>query len=482
MMISVRTIAVGARHPRSVGGRRGPAKRALSWVASVGLLAALMGAPNIGYAEPDTASSVSQYGITWVFSGESRVGRYVSGDWWVVGPVTITEIQPESTVVDGRVMHGAMVNPVGGTQGYDSYDSDMGYDPDLNVDPGATGRDLTVQEGSIVAAISKDSPNNPGRPVLDDLAILTVVQEPPAPDAFRPGPYSEGKTSRWSASDLDYGVLRSLPMLSTAPDLDRVTRSVKRFWNEQDTNWTQRAVHASNNQPTYGREIAYTFGDALLSLHLDYSNQEKRDLFVNVVQRGIDIFDRASVGGVWEDLGGHNYGRKMPMLFAGLALDAPSIISMADASENLIFQEDRQTFIVSEDDVGRELRTDDRDRETYREEDVGMPEWGAQHTRNERRDDRRWGAQYRWVGSGFMHHALAAHVMESGTELGESATADWNHTPFFEYVDRYERLGSPSSSNRNEIQPFAQEFWDEYRYVGPGGSGGSRPSQPEFER
>jgi hypothetical protein len=409
------------------------------------------------------ASSVSQYGITWGFDTDRPVGQYANGDWWVNGPVTLTRITPESTEVDGRVVHGTMIDPVGGTQGFDSYDSDMDYVPDLyvldlNVDPGATGEPLTVEEGSVVSSISLDSPDDNGRPVLSDLAILTVVDEQPPADAFRPGPYSDDKSAQWTESDLDYGVLRSLSVPDSAPDLGTVTESVEWFWNEQNTGWTARPVHAANNQPNYGREIAYTLGDALLSLHLDYSEEEKRDLFVNVVQRGIDIYDRASEGGIWKGNGGHNHGRKMPMLLAGLALDDQNILGMADADKNLTFQEDRTTFFVSEADVGREM---EGDRETYREKDLGMPEWGAKHTRQPSRDDRRWGAQYRWVGSGFMHHALAAHLTDGAVEA-------WNHPPFFAYLDRYVRKGSPSSNKKNEIQPLARDFWEEYRSEGAG--------------
>lgn len=430
-------------------------------------------------AQATTADSISQYGITWVFADENRVGQYANGDWWVVGPVIVSEIQPASTVrSDGRVVHGSMLNPVGEDQGFDSYPSDMDYDAALNVDPGATGTDLVIEEGSLVSAISKETPDSNARPVLDDLAVLTVVKQAPPQGAFRPGPYSESKDHHWTVEDLDFGLLRSLPMLTTAPNLEEVNDSVERFWNEQNTNWTARPVHAANNQPVYGREIAYVLGRALLTLQLEYGEEEKRDLFINLVQRGIDIYDRARVGGVWNDLGGHNHGRKMPMLFSGLALEAEPILEIADANENFIFQEDRQTFFVSADDVGRDVIGD---RVTYREEDMGMPEWGAQHTADPPRDDRRWDAKYRWVGSGFMFHALAAHVLESAREPGESASVDWNHEPFFEYVDRYEREGSPSDNSTNGVQAFAQEFWDEYRYVGPGGDG-SRPSEPEFER
>lgn len=40
------------------------------------------------------ASEISQYGITWKFDHEYRVGQFVNGDWWVVGPVKIVTVTP----------------------------------------------------------------------------------------------------------------------------------------------------------------------------------------------------------------------------------------------------------------------------------------------------------------------------------------------------------------------------------------------------
>src|SRR3954467_1621740 len=40
-------------------------------------------------------SAVSQYGITWRFETPARVGHYISGDCYVVGPVKIIAIDPK---------------------------------------------------------------------------------------------------------------------------------------------------------------------------------------------------------------------------------------------------------------------------------------------------------------------------------------------------------------------------------------------------
>jgi len=55
--------------------------------------------PSQGSAPPGTASSISKDGITWTFSQSLPVGQFVHGDYYVVGPVTITAIDPAPTTV-----------------------------------------------------------------------------------------------------------------------------------------------------------------------------------------------------------------------------------------------------------------------------------------------------------------------------------------------------------------------------------------------
>ena len=60
-----------------------------TWKSLVGERFLLAPSCSSGYAD-----NVSQYNITWFFDGCYRVGQFVNGDWWVVGPVNITRIAP----------------------------------------------------------------------------------------------------------------------------------------------------------------------------------------------------------------------------------------------------------------------------------------------------------------------------------------------------------------------------------------------------
>src|SRR5579862_8364012 len=45
-------------------------------------------------AELPHLTSVSQYGITWTFDRPTPVGKFVNGDFYVVGPVKVVGINP----------------------------------------------------------------------------------------------------------------------------------------------------------------------------------------------------------------------------------------------------------------------------------------------------------------------------------------------------------------------------------------------------
>jgi hypothetical protein len=44
--------------------------------------------------ELELTDTVSQYGITWKLDKPARVGRFLTGDYYVLGPVTVVAITP----------------------------------------------------------------------------------------------------------------------------------------------------------------------------------------------------------------------------------------------------------------------------------------------------------------------------------------------------------------------------------------------------
>lgn len=407
------------------------------------------------------ATSVSQYGITWNFDGEYEVGKFISGDYWVLektpgGGVTITSIIPESAEENGRTTHGSMSNPEVGTSPPQGFDSSLGgYREELNI---ALQLPKNVKaQSSIVSVISHPKPSN--RPGLTDAAVLTVLSSKPNAGDYRPPYVGDDKSLRWNHEKVDMDQLKRLPRPPSAPSLESLKQRVERPYIEIHTSVGGREWHPLNNQEFYGREIAYDLSKCLLSLHLDYTNEEKNELLISMLQLGIDIYGAAKEDGYWQDKGGHNHGRKMTMLLAGVMFNDPDILTYADAEKHMIFQEDLQTFFVTQNDIDNcpKYSKDGRRRDCYTQEMLGMPEWGAQHTSQSIRDGSNWNAKYRTtVGNSLIGHILTARMM--------NVEAYWNHDAVFEYMDRlWLKEKDKAANKRNKLHLFERDMWKRYR-------------------
>lgn len=405
----------------------------------------------------ETASSVSRAGVTWSFDRPYEVGQFANGDWWVLGPVTVTEITPVST---GN-RNGSMLNPqLSRNQGFDDRIQKNEYVPELNV---ATQLPLYIDApASLLSSISLGEKASRDNPQLDTIVILTVLLEAPEAGSFRPPYIGSDKSILGNVSQLDYSVLRRLEPVEGAPeDLVALAKKFELPYIETTQSWTGRYMHPKSNQPGYGRELAHRLGYGLLALQLDYPDEVKEALFVNLVQIGIDIYGAARAGAEWAADGGHNQGRKMPMLLAAVALGDADILEYADAQKYMIFQEDQQTFYVSQSHVDtprQKLRN--RPLYPYTSDMIGMPEWGIRNYHHPARSGSNWNAYYRTVsGSATFTHATVARLM--GVE------DEWNHPAFFDYYDRYWEIESNSETalgkGKNGIQFFTRNMWEKYR-------------------
>jgi hypothetical protein len=404
------------------------------------------------------ATSVSQFGITWNFDSDHVVGQFANGDWWVVGPVTITSITPfDNLPNDGIDMHGTVINPVvnTATQGWDSRVSDTGYDPSKNI---AKVLPYTAAAGtSILSAESIAGPVTNKRQ-LQTIAILTVLAEEPAVGSFRPPYVGTDKTIRWNKSNLNYGVFRSLAPVANTPSISTVEAWFEKPLIEIKSGWTSRYLRPVSNSPDYGREISLQVGKAGLMLNLNFTNQQKETLLVRFVQRGIDIYGAAQGGHTWDANGGHCQGRKLPLLIAAEALGDSDMMKWADHQLHPIFQEDQQTFYVSQADVNRaRLSPNGRIREPYTVDMIGTPEWGITHTSKPGQDGSQWDVEYRLVcGPAMIPNVLTARIM--GLEQ------KWNWPVLFDYYDRLWSVESVRARDKsNYINLFERNMWVSYR-------------------
>jgi hypothetical protein len=412
------------------------------------------------------AASLSQFGITWTFAQDYPVGQFANGDWWVVGPIVVTNVDPPSdTAISGRVENGSMQNPSphrGLTQGYDSetygpYALPSYFNAQLNVALSVSPQaPLVLLPGTtLVSTISHSEPGL--RPQLLSAAVLTVLDTPPPDGSFRPPYGGPDKTIRYNVAQLDRNLLARLAPVASAPPLSEVESWFERPWIDHVPLWAGNYLHPEENMPGYGRDMCDRISTAALMLHLDFPTAQKETLLVRFVQLGIDLWGLAQDGGQWSAAAGHMSGRKWPILFAGLMLGDAGMTAVG-FNPSIAFGEDGQTFHVQETPPGSGVYNNGYG--GYGPQNLGMPEWGTDHFNQPWFDDLNWfGDPYRlcctanvWWGE-----LLACYVM--------GAKALWNHDAVFDYQDRFlsenRRLGIVDW--RLSWRPFYLDMWDAYR-------------------
>jgi hypothetical protein len=403
-------------------------------------------------------SSITQYGITWIFDKKYLTGRFINGDWWIMGPVTITGIDP----APGQGRNGSMINPRPGR--YQAYDDRVdGFKPPLGLQV-----PFVLNPGeSLISSISSPQTNPPGystqNPVwLRSASILTCLAAPPPEDSFRP-PYCGRDKPIYRKAALRKYILPSFKPVDSRPSLAAIEKKFERPWLDHKVGWSGRNMHPYENMVDYGGSISTDIGEGALTLLLDENIiGSKETLLIRYVQLGIDLYGIAANGGSWPSDGGHASGRKFPILFAGLMLNEPKMLHL---NPSVRFGEDDQTFYVTQQDLKRIHQSSSGNPNAdggYSPIMLGMPEWGIRHFSEPERDNWRWSAKYRrnltagsWCG-----WVLAARILKL-KEL-------WRHDALFDYQDRYmetEPIVGPLIDGHVDqgFSPFARDFWNKYR-------------------
>lgn len=429
-----------------------------------------------GGGQTGTASSVTQWGITWTFAQPRTVGQFCNGDWWVLGPVSITQITPQTAVVGGRSVHGSMLNPsqpqMTGDHGYDStlFGPFAGtkYHPELNVAIGISASTPLVLTGgqSLISTISWTSASPPANGSVSQIqtaAVLTVLTTQPAADAFRP-PYSgSDKTVRHRESQLDYTALGNLQPVAGMANATDLAPQFQRVWLDHMSSWASRYMHPIENMPDYGRDFTALYGSGCLVLMTNLSNAQKRDLLVRMVQIGIDHYGNVLNGASWESVGGQCSGRKFPILLAGAVLNYAPMLNIGNdypsgyfgpgnPNNRAQFGEDASTFFVQQTSPGVYNWGYGGYDATWQD----IAEWGNGHSHAPQNDNSGWDADpYRrcctancWIGQ-----TLAARIMGLRTL--------WNHPAYFDYMDRYMQT-EPAGWTR-AWEAWHGTMWDTYR-------------------
>jgi len=440
------------------------------------------------YEAPDGQyrREISQYGITWTFEKPVKAGQFVTGDWWVIGPVNIIKITPApgpasdeklalglnrwndtSLKNDTTMRNGSMIIlKVGHRHGYDSRAA--GYsdkesvkvplvlEPNLSLISSISNSSLPVDNfaKNIMWPEEKQCEN-----VMKTAAVLTCLKEVPPANAFRP-PYAGTEKPIFTTDDILWDQLPSLAPAGEVPSWEEFERYFQRPWIDHLMSWSQQQLVPNENGPNYGREHARIVSIASTMLSLDVPRQKKEKLTIGLIQRGIDLYGLAKVGGYWNEGGGHSSGRKWPILFASIMLGEANL---ARLPETAIFQEDTQTY--------------------YGKGWFGQTAlyWMIQHhgkrSRYEEKPPEQWekwdrtteGYRLCCNGAAWVGTALQARYMK--------AIKLWNHDAYFDYVDRWMREDDPYAEARGKhkrpemetttFDPFVTAMWKAHRKNAP---------------
>jgi hypothetical protein len=340
-----------------------------------------------------------------------------------------------------------MVNPVGFKEAYDSRTQQPGVSPifDASLQPPLPY--LAQPDTSIIKAISLDPGRPTCRPCLRTAAVLTVLRSVP-PDGgrtvFRP-PYFGSSKPLISTRALRMDVLPSLARPSPPAALPTLAQIQERFQRPQLDHvlptWLGDNMHPSENMPNYGALIARDTGDAVLRLLLDDPPAEKLPALIVYVQYGIDAYYTQLGGMRWEGAGGLDSGRKLPIAFAALLLDDPTMMhTVSLAAHRDTYGEDTQVYFSSAADGGK-----------------GKVLWGAPCTEAQyweridthqgRRDCRDPYGQIDGGGDeiGMGYQACCTSEAWKGAALAlylmPRLAAVWANPLFFSYVDRWVKVG-----------------------------------------
>lgn len=441
---------------------------------------------NAQKAEIKKRKEISQYGITWTFEKPTITGQFITGDWWVIGPVKIVKTTPApgpvkndntklqlnhwgdtSLEIDTAMRNGSMlVLKVGQTQGYDSRNSSyrkgnsivfpLKLLPNHSLLSSISNTSLPVDNfcRNIMMESEKKS-----RVTLKTIAVLTSLADIPPEDAFRP-PYTGTDKPIFRKSEIKWNLLPKLEAIDNVPSWAEFERYFQRPWIDHLMSWEQQELVPYENGPNYGREHARIVSMASLMLLLDVPKEKKEKLTIGLIQRGIDLYGLAINGGYWNEGGGHSSGRKWPILFASIMLNKPGLTNLPPSA---IFQEDTQTY-YGKGWFGQtalwQMIMHHGKRDTF--EEKPPEQWEKWDKTSE--SYRNCCTSSAWIGT-----ALAARYLK--------AIKLWGHDAYFDYTDRWMQVDDPYKEARGKhtrpaletkaFDPFVTAMWRTYRKTAP---------------
>lgn len=421
-----------------------------------GLISTLISqAPSEEFASITLQNTVTVNGVTFNFNKPMPVCYSCLGDPVVISSdaFQITSITPDSSQVETsagsgvfRVANGAMINPLGtgmSQQGFDGLIEDYvataditPYSTALNADPATSGainvsqgQQLSVVKSVRCTGLTAVNTSNSGYRTIDRYVILTVLNKVPFAGFFRPAPAGNTKVllSGWREANVDYSVLRNFTPVTNQPSLATALTYIRPtlpFFQPDGNGEKFRRLNTefgSTGQDdqrsiNYSRDFGLTRGDALARLHVSASNAEKRELFLRVIQHGIDLAGEINTGFTGAGGAGMGYGRQEFPYFSAFALGDNYLLSAARAQLGSTFN---QHFWVKESDIGSNVYWPTPSSQnrfhaaTYLPSDVGIPEWEQEPNKDPRMRNASLLSRYREFYQSGLVGAFATFLLQS---------------------------------------------------------------------
>jgi hypothetical protein len=409
--------------------------------------------------------SLTTNGITWKLNQPVRVGKFVNGDCYVVGPCTVTAISPAPTATPAR--NGSILNihPDDMGTAFDdrvqNYHADVRRYPPIAMKPGdalVSSISVTDQERDNIKVWL--SPGKGGTcSGIRTAGVLTCVAAPLPTDAFRPG-YCDRGQKIYHTGSLRWDLL---------PNLKRVNSMTPEKLHEWSTHfykspWLDVCFFGFDApvdyMPHYAAEIGRAVGIGTLLLVCDFTKAEKESLMIGLVQYGIDLWGiargcNASRG--WHAHGGHGTGRKWAIMFSGIILGDQEMAAPTKTYPELRFGEDMQTMYGTGWTGAKVLYAGhlgmwhgqpvSKDPAQGPYEHLRPGKWASDMNENYRHCC----TSHTWVSQG-----LAARLM--------GAQGLWDHPAFFDYCDRW--MTESDKDANAAIKAERGQIISEYAYQG----------------
>ena len=290
--------------------------RKFLFICTISLIILLFGASQPG---AETATSVSQDGITFQFNKTYEVGKFANGDYWVLGPATITRITPD---YDGS-NNGWEVNPVvSGGHGFQNGCKNGGFNSAL-----VPSLPYTSPSSGIVSIVKTIANVGVAQPCIKTAVVLTVVTNtPPGNGAtvFRP-PYVGTSKPYYSTGDLRTDLLPSLTPVGTPPSLSTVASNFRKLRLDHKSTNYNRSLRPADSMYDYQPENSRNITEGILRLMFNDSVEAKMPALIQYVQAGIDAVHAFSSRQIWFPSDGHETNHITQLAFTATMLDMTSV-------------------------------------------------------------------------------------------------------------------------------------------------------------